>query len=155
MLVVSDTSPVTSLLQIGKGDLLAVLFGRVLIPPSVRTELLRFHSSLPDYLESREVEDQQTVEALARDLDRGEAEAIVLAKEAGADYLLMDEKRGRAAAELRGLTVIGLLGVLLMAKKAGHVHALGKLIAELKSKAGFFVSEAVERIILAAADEAV
>jgi uncharacterized protein len=154
MLVVSDSSPVTSLLQIGEGDLLAALFGRVIIPRSVRAELLRFHSSLPDYLEPRDVQDQQTADALARDLDRGEAEAIVLAKEAGADYILMDEKRGRAAAELRGLTVIGLLGVLLMAKKAGHVHAVGALIAELKSKAGFFVSEAVERIILAAAGEA-
>jgi predicted nucleic acid-binding protein len=50
MLVVSDTSPVTALLQIGKADLLPALFDRVLIPPAVLNELLRFHASLPDYL---------------------------------------------------------------------------------------------------------
>jgi len=65
----------------------------------------------------------------------------------------MDEKRGRSIAEARGLTVIGLLGVLLMAKKAGHIHAVRPLIGELESRAGFFVSEAVKQIILTAAGE--
>ena len=153
MLVVSDTSPLTALLQIGRDDLLAALFGRVLIPLGVRNELLRFHSSLPGYLETRGILDQQAVEALAREIDRGEAEAIVLAEEAAAEYLLMDEKRGRSTAEARGLTVIGLLGVLLMAKKAGHIHAVGPLIGELESRSGFFVSEAVKQIILTAAGE--
>ncbi len=46
MLVVSDTSPVTALLQIGQAGLLPTLFGRVLIPPAVKDELMRFHSSL-------------------------------------------------------------------------------------------------------------
>ena len=155
MLVVSDTSTLTALLQIGKDGLLAVLFGRVFIPPGVRDELLRFHSTLPGYLETRGILGQETVDALARELDRGEAEAIVLAEEAGAEYLLMDEKRGRSAAEARGLTVIGLPGVLLMAKRAGHIHAVRPLIGELESRAGFFVSEMVKQIILAAADEAI
>jgi len=154
MLVVSDTSPVTALMQIGQSDLLGVLFQEVLIPPSVQAELLRFHPSIPHVLEVRPIQDQGMVDALSHRLDRGEAEAIVLAHESQADYLLIDEKRGRLVAQSQGLTVIGLLGVLLMAKRAGHVPSLGVLITELESRAGFFVSDAVKEIILRSAGEA-
>lgn len=43
MIVVSDTSPVTSLLQTGHAELLYVLFDEVYLPPAVQAELLRFH----------------------------------------------------------------------------------------------------------------
>ncbi len=153
MLVVSDTSPVTALLQIGQAALLPTLFDRVLIPPAVKDELLRFHAEIPEYLTVRAIQDQQSVESLSRNLDRGEAEAIVLAEESHADYFLIDEKIGRALAEKRGLRVVGLLGVLLMAKKTGHIHSIGRIIDELESRAGFFVSDAVKQIVLAAAGE--
>ncbi len=153
MLIVSDTSPVTALLQIGQAGLLPALFGRVLIPVAVKNELLRFHASLPDCLAVQAIRDQQAAQALSRMLDPGEAQAIVLAEESRADYLLMDEKRGRTVAESRGLKVVGLLGVLLMAKNAGQVHSVGKLLTELETQAGFFVSDAVKQIVLTAAGE--
>lgn len=153
MLVVSDTSPVTALLQVGRGGLLPSLFRQVLIPPAVETELLRFHLALPDYVESRPVQDLTAVDALCGDVDRGEAEAIVLAEECHADYLLIDEKRGRSVAVSRGLRVVGLLGALLMAKKAGLMPSVGDVMSELQSRAGFFVSDEVRRIILHAAGE--
>jgi uncharacterized protein len=153
MLVVSDTSPITALLQIGQAGLLPALFDSVLIPPAVKDELLRFHSSLPDYLAVQAIQDQQTARMLRCDLDLGEAEAIVLAEESHAEYLLIDEKHGRDVATSRGLRVVGLLGVLLMAKKAGHIPSVGQLIAELESQAGFFVSDAVRLIVLTAAGE--
>lgn len=153
MLVVSDTSPVTAMLQIGQVHLLPMLFDRVLIPPAIEAELLRFHPSLPGYLAVQAIQDQQAARLLSRDLDLGEAEAIVLAEESHAEYLLMDEKHGRAMAQARGLRVVGLLGVLLMAKKAGHIQSVGRLIAELESRAGFFVSDAVKQIVLTAAGE--
>jgi len=153
MLVVSDTSPVTALLQVGQDRLLATLFGQVLIPPAVRAELLRYHSALPDYLEVRAIQNPQAVDAFRRVLDLGEAEAIVLAEECHAQYLLMDEKRGRSVAESRGLAVIGLLGVLLLAKKAGHLDSVGSLIDDLQAKAGFFVSDKLRQTALKAARE--
>jgi uncharacterized protein len=153
MLVVSDTSPVTSLLQIGQAGILPTLFGRVLIPSAVENELLRFHSSLPGYLGVQAIQDRHAAEMLCRELDLGEAEAIVLAEESHAEYLLMDEKHGRSVAEARGLKVIGLLGVLLMGKKAGLIPAVGSLIAELESQAGFFVSDRVKQLVLTAAGE--
>ena len=41
MLVVSDTSPLTALLKIGRAGLLRQLFSEVLIPPAVESELFR------------------------------------------------------------------------------------------------------------------
>lgn len=153
MLVVSDTSPLTALLQIGQADLLPTLFDQVIIPPTVRDELLRFHESLPGFLVVKAIQDQSAVEALNQELDLGEAEAIVLAEESHADCVLMDEKRGRTVAKRRGLNVVGLLGVLLKAKKTGRISSMEWLIGELESRAGFYVSEAVKQIVLAEAGE--
>jgi len=45
-----------------------------------------------------EVQNFLAVSMLQMDLDRGEAEAVILAKELGADYLLLDEKKARRVA---------------------------------------------------------
>jgi predicted nucleic acid-binding protein len=47
MIVVSDTSPITALLTVGSFDLLPKLFGEVVIPRAVESELLAEHVSLP------------------------------------------------------------------------------------------------------------
>jgi len=153
MIVVSDTSPMTSLLQTGHGEFLPILFGEVLIPPAVQAELLRFHATLPDWLRVRPIVDQRQADDLGDRLDQGEAEAIVLAEECHADYLLIDEKLGREQAEARGLTAIGLLGVLLLAKRAGHLASVADVIDQLQTVAGFFVSDRVKSMVLQAAGE--
>jgi predicted nucleic acid-binding protein len=63
------------------------------------------------------VKDMVLVQALALDLDRGEAEAIALALERKSSYLLIDESDGRAKARAMGLNPVGVIGVLLRAKK--------------------------------------
>ncbi|MCL4207703.1 MAG: DUF3368 domain-containing protein [Pirellulaceae bacterium] len=153
MIVVSDTSPVTALLQTGHADLLRVLFDEVYLPPAVQAELLRFHSELPNWLIVRPIVSQERARSWSEFLDAGEAEAIVLAEECRANYLLIDEKRGRQFAESRGLKVIGLLGVLLLAKQSGRLGSVAELIGQLESQAGFFVSERVKSIVLDAAGE--
>jgi uncharacterized protein len=153
MLVICDTSSVTALIQIGRDSLLPTLFGEVRIPSAVDRELRRFHSSLPPFLGVQEVRDTLAVELLTQDLDCGEAEAIVLAEEVRADYLLIDEKLGRSTAESRGLKVMGLLGVLLIAKKSGHITSVKSQIAELEALAGFYVSSSIKRFILTSAGE--
>ena len=61
--------------------------------------------------------DQAQVDLLLQQLDRGEAEAIALALESKADALLIDELDGRAIARKHGLSVLGTLGILLLAKQ--------------------------------------
>ena len=57
------------------------------------------------------------VEILCRDLDRGEAEAIVLALELKSKWLLLDERDARKIEKSLGLRVTGILGILLRAVK--------------------------------------
>lgn len=151
MLVVSDTSPVTSLLQIGRAELLRDLFETVCIPRAVHAELMLFHAAVPAFIEIRDVLDRLQVQALEKDLDEGEAQAIVLAVEIRADHLLMDERRGRLIAA--GVPVIGLVGVLFLAKQRSLIPSLRDCLADLQAKAGFYLAEELVTKALAAAGE--
>lgn len=153
MIVVSDTSAITSLIQIGREDLLQRLFARVVIPAGVRDELLAFHNAVPLFLEVRQVGEIEKVQELADEIDRGEAEAIILAEEMGPDYLLMDDLEGRRIAIAKGLPVIGLLGALVKAKRAGLIESLNAVISDLELRAGFRISAELRADVLAAAGE--
>jgi len=153
VIVVSDTSPITSLLQIGMASLLHDLFASVVVPEAVHAELMCSHSSLPAFIQTKAVRDAVKVKALTACLDLGEAEAIVLAEELHAELLLMDETLGRRIAAERGASVIGLLGVLLRAKRVGVVSAVKPIIDEVRDVAGFYVSDDVVASVLRQAGE--
>ena len=112
MNVVSNTSPITNLAIIGQLDLLALMYGSVTIPQAVWHELVIKGAHLPSaqrvahasWLHVRAVKNQALVQSLRQDLDPGEAEAIALALEMGADLLLIDERIGRESAQHLGLT---------------------------------------------------
>ena len=144
MIVVSDTSIITALLQIGQLDLLEKLFRQVLIPEAVRDELSKKHPSLPAYLHCEPVKDSAEVQRLLAEIDLGEAEAIVLAKEFHADVLLIDEVKGRRVAEREGLRFIGLMAVLVQAKQKALVPSVRVLTAELERVADFRVSAVIK-----------
>ena len=97
--------------------------------------------------------DLTTVEAIRRELDDGESEAIGLALELKADLLLIDERRGRAVAERLGLRLVGLLGSLIEAKRKGFVLQVKPILDELVETAGFRVSSALYYEVLEAAEE--
>jgi predicted nucleic acid-binding protein len=119
MIVVADTSPINYLILIQEVDILPKMYGRVVIPQSVREELVRASApqevrSLIDHLPIwLEVRSPLTVpdSSLAK-LDARERDAITLATELHADRLIVDEREGRREAERRGIPVIGTLGVL-------------------------------------------
>jgi hypothetical protein len=153
MIVVSDTSVITSLIHIGREQLLAEFHGTVLIPLAVQQELLRTHVQIPGFLEVRAVHDLANVARLRAELDLGEAEAIVLAKESSADLLLIDEKLGRAVAVREGLRISGLLGLCVDAKLCGKISSLRELVQKLELEAGFHVSATVKEQAFALASE--
>lgn len=87
------------------------------------------------------------------DLDPGEAEAIALAKEIGAELLIMDEKSGRVVAQREGLSIIGTLGILLEAKRQKHLDLVAPVMLDLQTKARFRISPALFQEVLRLASE--
>ena len=77
---------------------------------------------------------------LGRLVDTGEAEAIALARELRADRLLIDERRGRKLAAQEGISVIGLLGVILLARRNGLIPSARALLLRLDLEAGMYLS---------------
>lgn len=153
MIVVSDTSPITTLLQIGKADLLCRLYGEVLIPEAVRTELARWHEALPEFLKCPLVKNRSAVERLRAQLDIGEAEAIVLAHEAHAELLLIDEHAAREVAAKEGLRCIGLAGVLVEAKRRAFISSLRDVLRDVEQRTTFFLSEQTKNLAIQQAGE--
>lgn len=147
MIVVSDTSPITNLAAIGHLELLRSLFGSVLVPDAVVAELRACEVGTPgfvdldpnDWLVARPIVEPAVAAALSMDLDLGEAQAIALALESGADVVLMDERRGRRLAQRLGLRTLGVLGVLVKAKRERRIEHVKPLLEALVSQAGFWI----------------
>jgi predicted nucleic acid-binding protein len=98
------------------------------------------------------VQDQRAVEVLLDELDRGEAETIVLARELNADWVLMDEKKGRRKVTELGLDKIGTLGILLKAKQVGLLPQIRPDVERLRAQ-GFSISQRVVDAVLRQANE--
>ena len=161
MIVVSDTSVIINLASVGLLELLPRLYGNVIIPEAVFMEIVVEGAGLPgsdeiqkaDWAVVGSCKDQNSVDLLLNELDKGEAEAIVLAKEIGADLLLLDEKAGRRVAEKFDLECIGILGILLEAKSRQQIESVKPHLELLTKKARFFVHPTLFERILKMAGE--
>jgi uncharacterized protein len=148
LIVVSNTSPVLNLARIGRLELLHLLYHQVIIPSAVYEELVAskrdldpaIDLALAPWIIVATARDQKRVGKLREDLDRGEAEAIVLAIERRADLLPVDERRARRTATAAGLAVTGLLGIVARAKRAGLIARAKPVLDELIQIARFWIA---------------
>ena len=151
MLVISDTSPVRALHAVGRLELLRLLFHEVIVPPSVVWELQHPPTgSLPVRIEEHDflrVVVPSSLESIDADLDAGEREAISLARELRADWLLIDERIGHGVAARLGIPSIGVLGVILEAKRVGFLDAVRPVVDHLRQNR-FFISDPLYELIL-------
>ena len=154
MIVVSDTSPICYLLLINQIDILQSLYDGIIIPQSVANELKAFESppvvkswlaQPPNWLQIQQIELTQDIEL--EKLDPGEREAIVLGEKLKADLVILDDKAARQIAVKRGLTIIGLLGILKDAASSGLLD-LEKTFEQLQD-VGFWVSPSLLERLLA------
>lgn len=124
--IVSDSTTLIILGKIERFDLLENLFETVYIPAEVMREISRKSDGVSTRIsahalfEIKRATDNVTLKLLDGLLDRGEREAIALAKTLKC-VLLIDEKKGRAVAKTMGLDIIGLLGVLILNVKRGAI----------------------------------
>ena len=151
--VVSNTTPIISLLKIGKLEILKDLYDEIYIPQEVFNEIeagkhKKYYLNLLtfEWIKIEQIQDRKSI-AYLLDLDKGEAEAIVLATESEADLILLDESLGRFHAKHAGLRVTGTIGILVKAKKQGLISELKPLILELKEKGVWLSESLIERIL--------
>ena len=125
MIVIADTTPIITLMKLGRLDLLERLFGIVTVPNAVYEELVENSKYSVEaqiivkcsFLKRCEVSDRQSIKILREvvGLDAGESEAIALAEETVADLLIIDERKGRRVAKQMELKITGTIGILLQA----------------------------------------
>lgn len=127
--VVADATPLNYLILINHANILGSLFGAVLIPEAVLAELR--HSGAPEVVKQwlRDPPAWLHVSPVRRmdetvELGRGESEAISLALEQNLKVILMDERRGRAAAVARGLLAVGTLNLIDLADELGLIDGV-------------------------------
>ena len=127
--MISNTGP---LLHLGETQTLTLLMqtGEVYIPRAVDVEMEQ-HDSMwanarPSWIHVETLiapyDGEATAWQQAGLLDAGEAEAIALARQVQADWLLTDDAAARLFAQALGLEVHGSLGIVLWAAAVGHLN---------------------------------
>lgn len=156
MIVVSNTTPLIGLATIQRFDVLRHLFGEIYIAQAVYDEAVvtgretggaKREVSEATWIKVVQVQDRLAVDVLLDELDLGEAETIVLARELQANWVLMDERKGRRKLTQLGLNKIGTLGILLRARQQGLIANLGDDLEQLRQH-GFSISQSVINAVL-------
>ncbi len=174
--VIADAGPLIGLARIGRLDLLPRLFGTVSVTRWVADEVLN-GGEFPDlaalkaaftepWLQAADLADTDAdAEASLEEcralinlhqIDMGEASALVLAQQLAtrgtAALLLIDEHRGRQAAQHCQVAIIGTAGLLVLAKQAGAVDKVRPLLLALR-EGGYFLSDRLVEAVLAQSGE--
>jgi len=138
--VVCNTTPILSLLEIGHLHILNDMYGEIFFPNAVYEEIevgknWTYYTDLrkESWITIQNIQDTFTLDFLL-DLDRGEAEVIILAREIKADLVILDEALARSYAKRFDLKLTGTIGLLLKAKQKGLIANVGSLLDELVIK---------------------
>jgi len=122
--VVSNSSPLIALAEIDHLPLLARLFESILIPLAVAAEIAPTISTHPAWLRVEPLKTPIRPEGIRPSLGQGEREALSLATDFAAAWLIVDDLAARRIARELHLRVTVALGVLLAAKRRGLIPLL-------------------------------
>lgn len=158
-LVISNTSPLFYLYQLGYLNLLRKLYERIVVPEAVVAELEAGRDQgedVPDvtdydWIEVRSIHVPKLV-SLITDLGAGESQVLALALEEPDCLVILDDYLAREVASLQSLRITGTAGVILKAKREGYLPAVATLLDKL-IQLDFRLSEAVKARILKLAQE--
>lgn len=152
MKVICNTSPIIGLVSINRLSLLWQLFDEVVIPQAVYQELCadtKKHSSEIQEIEECinqgkisvcQIENSQIVKAMYGKLHYGELEVIVGAKEQNLTLAIIDEIAARKMASEFLVDTIGIMGILLLAKKKGIIKEIRSDMESLRMN-GYRISD--------------
>ncbi len=157
--VICNTSPLQYLHQIGQLSIIPNLVGSVIVPPAVLAELDAGTAKgldLPQPRSLKWVRVQAPISAkaasLITDLGPGESQVLMLALEMPGSIALLDDALARRLAISNGIPVKGTLGLLLDAKRSGHLATVRPSLDRLQ-ELGFRLAQQTRDAVLKLAGE--
>jgi predicted nucleic acid-binding protein len=159
--VVCDTTVLLYLGRINQLGLLPALFSEVSVPEQVITELDMGRLVRRDTVDPREYDWANLVSVTRSELDQlppnrlgiGERAVIAYAQAYNRDIVGLDDYQARMLAERLGLNVVGILGILLLAKRHDLVPSI-RLLVDSVIDQGFRVDADLYQKVLLLAKEA-
>jgi predicted nucleic acid-binding protein len=147
--IISDTSCLIVLSNIGELDLLQKLYGQVITTIDIATE---YGETLPEWVKIVQVTDPYKQALLELQIDKGESSAIALALELPDSTIILDDYKARKIAEQLNLHYTGTIGVIVKAKLKGIIPSIKPLLNKIK-QTNFRLSTELEIQTLQAASE--
>jgi predicted nucleic acid-binding protein len=147
--IISDTSCLIILSNIGAIDLLQKVYSSITTTPEIAFE---FEDTLPEWIEIKAASNSNYQQILELQIDKGEASAIALALEIPESLVILDDYKARRVGEKLGLLITGTIGVIISAKLEGHIPSIIPVI-EMMRKTNFRLSEDVVNEALKKAGE--
>lgn len=147
--IISDTSCLIILTNIGELDLLRKLYGQIITTAEIAEE---FAEPLPEWIKINAPTDKYRQKILELQIDKGEASAIALALEIPDSIIILDDQKARKVAEKLGLEITGTIGLIIKAKLRGIIISIKPFLAKIR-KTNFRLSDEIEHQALREADE--
>ena len=139
--IISNTSCLIVLDNIGMLNILRELYGEIFITQQVKEE---FGKQIPEWIKINEVSDKKYLEVIKNFVDLGEASTIALAVESNDNIVILDDMKARKLAHSLNQKITGTVGVIIKARKKNVISSIEKILKKL-NEAGFRISENLEK----------
>lgn len=144
--VIVNSTPIIALAKAGKLDVLKAMYGQVIIPEAVFNEVTAKDDSAKamllknnDWIKVKSIKNTAEKIMFRARLHDGEVEVMILARELGADLVVIDDYAARKTAEYIGLTLTGTIGTLIKAKQNGYIDEVMPIV-QIMEQNGIYYS---------------
>ncbi|MEA1899981.1 MAG: DUF3368 domain-containing protein [Thermodesulfobacteriota bacterium] len=151
-IVISNATPIISLCSVGYEFVLKELFHHIFIPQAVDMELRSLdkpgsHFSDLKWVEVVSVQNEEVIVFLRKDIDKGEAETIALAKQMNADVVIIDENAGYQIAKHFGLPVVRTLSILKVAKNKKIISKIRPIVEQMVQRGRWYSKNVIDKFL--------
>lgn len=148
MIVIADAGPLILLEASGIIALLPRLYGEVLVPRMVASEVQSFDVANHPWIRVVDVSDAAIYAASVGDaVDAGEASGIALAMEHPSALHIIDDRDGRKVARDRGVRITGSVGVVLLGKERGLIPLIRPVLDEFMRQHAWLSNELLQHAL--------
>ncbi len=127
--IISDTSCLIILTNIGELELLQKVYGNIVTTIEIATE---YGEQMPDWISILSVKDVYKQQILELQIDKGESSAIALSLEIPDSTIILDDIKARKIANQLNVNYTGTLGVIIKAKLTGIIPSIKPILEKIK-----------------------